>query len=778
MTLNIQNFQNTARQAQSLNRNNNEFSIGEGSQVQLRQPLNPPGKWTSFKASLSNVPLLKNFSGIRQARAQMNEYHQQVDDLKISNRQVMQSFMLCLQNEFGPGIADMAMKDIDQTLGTPLTSRTVTRVMENVEQGTKALKAKNNFTMMRFLENSTTGGMRFSGEKDMVGLFLEKGINLHGKSQWQDGLKPEQAQCLEKLFRLKCQELPEYSKGQISNEQMICIANETLDFLKEIQDQDVVKPDELNGILANKTQHALSSKGMISSVRKELVDEKTFGLLDQKSPESLFNKTLDRLMGEMGMGGSFPDSLKKAIASDLTNEIIMSSNQARLFGCEPELKTLLPALTSHVKKRCEQAISGHLEALKMLDTLEGVSQKQLNSIKELANTQRMDTVQVEKFKENCSLAPFIKGLTQALNNRDVTGALEVFRSIKEKTIPSLIPCQEKARSMGCWTQFSANDVKVLVNQFEKVALAGASKEELQGLFDALTSPGGKDLLHAMDHAPLDEVDMEFRQLQEIQRGLVEGVGEMLGIDPGTINDHIARSEKAVGSLPPDVLLSTIGLTSDERGLDPESQLANELVKSDFNIQEFRNGDKQGVLDHLNNDPISKTTGLSATFHKDINRAAFRLKGEILPIREPEKSVTKFQSVFTDGEGKINTKLAKAVSLCMNQNGINRFMEVFSFRSVGGLFVGGSDEGKIMTSTLHDAFPDEDGNWFVTSSSTIGLQMVVNEGGETLCDLKSSVMVTSMTYKISKESILEDNPRIELIDSQHYLSLTKAPDGSV
>ncbi|WDP86401.1 MAG: hypothetical protein HUN05_15750 [Desulfobacter sp.] len=192
--------------------------------------------------------------------------------------------MLCLQNEFGPRIADMAMKDIDQTSGTPLTSRTVTRAMENVEQATKALKAKNNFTMMRFLENSTTGGLRLGGEKDMVGLFLDKGINLHGKSQWQDGLEPGPAQCLEKLFRLKCQDLPEYSKGQISNEQMVTIANEALDLLKEIQDQDVVEPDQLNTIMANKTKQALSSNGLISSIRKELVDEKTFGLLDRKNP--------------------------------------------------------------------------------------------------------------------------------------------------------------------------------------------------------------------------------------------------------------------------------------------------------------------------------------------------------------------------------------------------------------------------------------------------------------------------------------------------------------
>ncbi|WDP86402.1 MAG: hypothetical protein HUN05_15755 [Desulfobacter sp.] len=86
MTLNVRNFQNTARQAEQLNRMGNEFSIGQGNQVQLRQPLNPPGKWTSFKVSLSNVPLLKHFSGVRQARAQMDEYHQQVDDLKVSNR--------------------------------------------------------------------------------------------------------------------------------------------------------------------------------------------------------------------------------------------------------------------------------------------------------------------------------------------------------------------------------------------------------------------------------------------------------------------------------------------------------------------------------------------------------------------------------------------------------------------------------------------------------------------------------------------------------------------
>ncbi|MDD9304973.1 MAG: hypothetical protein HUK40_22580 [Desulfobacter sp.] len=147
------------------------------------------------------------------------------------------------------------------------------------------------------------------------------------------------------------------------------------------------------------------------------------------------------------------------------------------------------------------------------------------------------------------------------------------------------------------------------------------------------------------------------------------------------------------------------------------------------------------------------------------------------MSQREKSVAKFVSAFTDTKDKVNTKLAKVVSLCMNQNGINRFMEAYSFRSLGGMVVSGSDEGKIMTSILHDAYPDEEGNWFVTSSSTLGVQMVVGEGGETRCDPKSSVMVISMTYKISKESIQANNPLIELIDSQHYLSLTKAQGGS-
>ena len=461
MTLNIRSFENTVRQAQQQQRIGDGLSIGEGNQVQLKEPLNPPGKWSQFKALLSDIPLLKNLSGIRQARTQMDNYRQQVNDLQISNRQVMQNFMQCLQDEFGPHVADMSMRDIDQINGTPLTSRTVTKVIENARQESNVLKARNNFSMMRFLENTTTGGMRALGDKDMIGLFLDRGINLHGNIQWQDGLIPEQAQCVEKLFRLQCQDMPEYSKGQISNKQMADVAKEVLDFLKEIQDQTVVEPDKLNTIIAQSTKASSSSNGLMTSIRKALVDEKAFQLLDRKNPESLFSKTLDSLMVKMGIEGPLPDSVQKAIASDLTNEVIMSGNQSRLLECESNLNKLLPALTSHVQKRCEQAISGHLEALKMLDNLEGVSTEQLNSIKELANTQRLDTVQVEKFKENCRLGPVIKGITNALNNRDINGVLDSFRAIKETTIPSLIPCQEKARSMPMMSRYWSISLKKL-----------------------------------------------------------------------------------------------------------------------------------------------------------------------------------------------------------------------------------------------------------------------------------------------------------------------------
>ena len=184
MTLNIRSFENTVRQAQQQQRIGDGLSIGEGNQVQLKEPLNPPGKWSQFKALLSDIPLLKNLSGIRQARTQMDNYRQQVNDLQISNRQVMQNFMQCLQDECGPHVADMSMRDIDQINGTPLTSRTVTKVIENARQESNVLKARNNFSMMRFLENTTTGGMRALGDKDMIGLFLDRGINLHGNIQW------------------------------------------------------------------------------------------------------------------------------------------------------------------------------------------------------------------------------------------------------------------------------------------------------------------------------------------------------------------------------------------------------------------------------------------------------------------------------------------------------------------------------------------------------------------------------------------------------------------
>jgi|GEM_PF-1255679 len=780
----IQDFQRIAGQALQQGRLDDVLGKEGQSGITLNRPLNPPGNWTKFKAWLGGLPLLKNLAALRSARAEVDAYPQRLEEYKVSNRQIMKGFMQGLQAEFGPHVANMAMRDIDRTGGAPLTSRTVSKAIEGAKQQRESLKLRNNFNIGNFLESTATGKVQILASKqDMFGLLIERNVKLGEKPVWQDAFSKPMAKGMEKLFRLKCQDLPEYDKGELSNDRLAQVGNEVIDFLLEIRDTKWVSPEKLDEIVAEQTEGAASAKQFMTGVRNRVILAAAEKHLDRKDPQSLFSKTLDQVAQETGFKGSLPDAVLKSIANDLNNELAYSGDLPKLLGCKPDLSETetKTALETWVKEKSENAVTEHFKALEQIDTLQGMTGAQKKALGEIGRTRRLDTVQVQQFENACKWGQTLKGLTGALRKGDTSTALDSLKTLNDQFSQFMKACVVKARELSCGITFGTGESKQLMDELVKVALAGESKEALQEIFKELGGKDGVALSQTLKWVPLGEEGKDLKGCGEILGGLVRSLGKILEVpDKDVLDITHPNKDTPMGKLPPSMLLEVLGGLSDKRGVDLESPLAQKLVRKDLSLDGFRNKMRDEVLDYVNKDGIDKDTGLSSTFLKDLERTTFRLEGEYLakfpePLKGGREGVLKtFLEAFKGKEGEIDRKLAKAVSLCMNQNGINQTLERFMFQSVGGLGVGAIDESTKqamqMSTTVHSARRDQDGNWLVTSENSYGLKGIVNNEGFTTLSPEQSVMVTSVTYKISKESIEQGNPAIELVDSKHFTTM--------
>ncbi len=332
----IENFQQAVQQAQQ-ERLDNVLHLGDEGSVTLHRPLKLPGRWTRFRAWLGGMPVLKNLASLREARAKVDSYPQRLHEFQISNRQVMQSFIHALQEEFGPGIANMTVKDLDTTGGTPLTARMVTVLTGKAEQMRNTYKMTNNYNIMRFLENGLTGGARGIGENDMIGLFLERGIKLGEAGQWQDAISRELATALEKLFKLECEALPEYTRGILSNDKLTEIGNSVLDFMAELENAGL--SEEVLKKIPDKMAKASTPAELMGKIRHLVINDGAKELLDRKNPDSLFSKAVGDTVKELNITHKIPDAVIKSIAHDLSDRLNYTLDLPAFFHARITLQT-------------------------------------------------------------------------------------------------------------------------------------------------------------------------------------------------------------------------------------------------------------------------------------------------------------------------------------------------------------------------------------------------------------------------------------------------------
>ena len=311
---------------------------------------------------------------------------------------------------------------------------------------------------------------------------------------------------------------------------------------------------------------------------------------------------------------------------------------------------------------------------------------------------------------------------------------------------------------------------VLMQQLADVAVRSLSPEDARALLPLLCGAEVGALVEVMQ----DSSDMRMAgQLPIVLMTLLQAVATHAGETPqdaeALVKGTFKGSPTGLGldAMRPGLALAllTDPEKTDERGVARNSPNAG-LIAPDFDQRAILAGHRQGIRDYVNSDPIDDASGLPKTTLKDMGRATFCLNDQRIGGRgEPGKEVlARFQASFSNDQAP----LARGVARCMNQLGINMFVEANNKAAYGADNLVGSAMGT--GQTLHEAWPQEDGSWLVRSTHTQRPSVLMTPDGRAQEIQSTGLAVFSMTYRVRPGAEPGSEAVITLEDSQVAYSI--------
>lgn len=755
----IGEFNSIARQAGA-----SSLVVGQqGDQhVALREPLNPPGAWTKFKAALSSVPLLGQLGSLRQARQEVDSYPVKLAQYEVSNRQILAGFVKDLRESYGEHVANMAMRSVDVADGAPLSQRMVKTAIDSAEQAQKQQRAMNNMQVTRFLESPLQGGARLRGEVDMADVFLARNMPLHGQPSWQQALGTEGAKFVSQLTAGLCSSLPEHSRQPLTNEQIASAAQQALDTYQSLLDTPDMTPTRLEGILMRANEKAASGHPAVLSRARELViTDRLDAQLSRSNPESMLNRIAQEvqasLRDDIAALGLPPPGLNlgpvlKSIANGISETVSFGINELpQQLGCGKDTPSMARALDGALPGKIEAALREHVQALTMIQQSATLTDSQKAELMAIAQTRRMDPVQVQKYE---AMAGAFSEATAALKayaqgGGDPQAVMARLESALARFETDVGAMKEHGATMWEHGSLDGGDMTtVLMQQFADVAAHALSPEDAQALLPLITGAEVATLAQVMQESS----DMRTAgQLPIVLMTLLQGVAQRAGQAPQEAEALV----KAAFTAPPtgldlDRMRPSLAMAlladperTDAHGVARHSPNAG-LIAPDFDSGAILASNRQGLQDYVNSDPVDGGTGLPKTTLKDMGRATFSLNNERIGGRgEPGGEVqARFQAAFTSDQAP----LARGVARCMNQLGINMFVEFSNKAAYGQDNQVGSALGS--GQTQHEAWQQEDGSWLVRSTHTQRPSVVMKPDGTATEVQSQGLAAYSVTYRVT------------------------------
>ena len=443
------------------------------------------------------------------------------------------------------------------------------------------------------------------------------------------------------------------------------------------------------------------------------------------------------------------------------------------LGCGKDTASIAQALDAVLPGKIEAAIRGHVAALAMIQQSTTLTPSQKEELTAIAQTRRIDTVQVQKYE---AVARTFNDATAALkayaegggSPQAVFARLEATLSSFENEVGAM---KEHGATMWEHGSLSGGDMTtVLMQQLADVAVRSLSPEDARALLPLLCGAEVGALVEVMQ----DSSDMRMAgQLPIVLMTLLQAVATHAGETPQDAEALVKGTFKGSPmGLDLDGMRPGLALTlltdpekTDDHGVARNSPNAG-LISPDFDQRTILAGHRQGIRDYVNSDPIDDASGLPKTTLKDMGRATFCLNDQRIGGRgEPGKEVlARFQASFSNDQAP----LARGVARCMNQLGINMFVEANNKAAYGADNLVGSAMGT--GQTLHEAWPQEDGSWLVRSTHTQRPSVLMTPDGRAQEIQSTGLAVFSMTYRVRPGAEPGSDAVITVEDSQVAYSI--------
>ncbi|MCX5769443.1 MAG: hypothetical protein NTZ09_04105 [Candidatus Hydrogenedentes bacterium] len=765
----IGDYKSTLNQMQQAGVEQKPLGPDAQGKIGLREPLKAPTGWTKFKAALSHVPLLGKLGSLRQARAEVAGYPVRLQQYQVESRQIMAGFMQSLRAEFGEHVATMATHDLDQTGNMPLTGRSVRTILVGAEQAKKNMQSANQMSLTRFLESPIQGGVRLPGEKDMVGLLFDRGFHMpEGATSWKDFLGEKAGNWAQNYINKRLQEHPGYATGRISNADIAKIANEALDLVTETKAQGLSQ-QQLDAVFEAANKPDCDSKELTRQLREFGVRDAFIApQLDRKNPQSMLRQTAQAVAKEMGLP-NIPDAVLKSIENNVKERVCFSfAALPDQLKCGQDSASIKQALAPVLKSKVETLLREHGQALAMIEKSTVLSDAQKAALRNVAAQRRIDPTQVRTYEQfatqlKSGLGPF----KTAITTQNARAFCQALQSLKTSFEDGLTEMQRHGDVN--WESGSlkgGEKTTELMGEMVEVALADLKPEERQQLFAQMTSDESRSILTGLRQAQ----DLNLAaHLPLVYAVILDTVGITAGMSRQDIDAGMKLISQDVPheKTSPSALLLAAGTEKESRCVEPTSR-HRQMVAKDFSGDKFR-AQHAAEWQQFVTESSTDETGLATAFNGDLGRARFYLNGNLISEpgnKDKQTSRTAFLQAFTNKDGVVDMKLAKAVSCCFNQRGVNNPMVAMMQAGLnGGGLMGhsGSD---------YEAWRSDDGSWNIRCTSKLTSEHFVAPGreGEHPEELGGKgYMLASVTYKISAESITQGNPQIEVADSRTFFN---------
>lgn len=739
----------------------------------LRQPLNPPSAWTKFKAALSNIPLLGRMESLQEARQAVASYPLQVAQYEISNRQILVGFVQDLRENYGDGVAHMAMRSVEIREGAPLSQRMVKTAIDSAEQAQKQQRAMNNMQITRFLESPLQGGARLRGETDMTALFLERNLPLRDQPSWQQALDKSGAQFVSRLTEGLCRSLPEHARQPLANAQIAAAAAQALDVYQSLLATPDMTPARLEGILMRALQKP-DHRSMLNQARELAVTDRLESQLNRSNPDSLLSQTARAVQGSMQADidalalpppGLDLTAVLKSIRNGIQETVSFGMRGlAGELGCNDDPPSIARALDAVLAGKIETALREHIQALTLIQQSTTLTDGQKTALMAIADTRRIDPVQVQKYE---AVAGAVSHAITALRDFAQGGGspeavLERLDGALQRYETDVVTMKAHGAAMWEHGSLDGGDMTIeLMQQFSNVAAHAMGQGEARALHTRFASPQVGQLAQVMQQS----MDMRTAgQLPIVLSTLLQAVAQRAGETPEDALSQVQAlmSEPPtgldIGALPPNLALKLLAEPekTDGRGVDRTSPNAR-LIAPDFDPQALVDQHRQTIQNYVNDDRIE--SGLPETTLKDMGRATFCVDNQRIgaPGDSGDEVRTRFDSAFA------TATMARGVARCMNQRGINMFVELNNKSAYGSENMLGNTMG--VGGTMHEAWPQPDGSWLVRSSHTQRPAVLSTPDGNLTAIQSDGLAVFSLTYRVAPGATPDDEAVITLEDSQ-------------